>query len=664
MTREDADQARPNAPAAQAPSPGTRPDAPLAEATRADARDASAHAAAPARAAPAPRRLGELVGLSALMSAVLAACGGGDDSGTGAGSGGTSPAPGVGGNSGVGPQPGSLRPEGQPTPPAPSPVPAPTPAAPTPATPTPSPGPAPGPATPAPTPPAQPTNIATGEAARFLLQAALGATDADITAVQARGYAGWLDDQMSMASHTTGWDWLMAQGYNRLDVRYNQQYADFMMWNQLVAAPDSVRKRVALAWSEILVVSTSSIEGDTPSFAMAAYWDLLNRNVFGNYRQLLQEITLNPAMGAYLNTRGNQKENPSTGRVPDENYAREVMQLFSIGLHHLNDDGTLRGGVVSETYGPSDVTNLARIFTGYDLNKTGHQDAVYPVAYRNPMTVNASRHSTLDAKFLGTTVSTGDATTRLTQALDTIANHPNVGPFIARQLIQRLVTSNPSAAYVGRVAAAFNNNGSGVRGDLRAVTKAVLLDADARRDPSLTAPTWGKLREPMLRFVQWARTFGVTSSDGRWVLYNLESSLGQSPLRSPSVFNFFRPGYVPAGTALATTGQPAPEFQITNENTVATYINFMRDRIASGYTSDNSKLAADYARELALVADPAALVARLNLLLTGNQLAPATVSTIRDAVTTISAQSDTGRNNRVWAAVLLVMSSPDYIVQK
>jgi uncharacterized protein (DUF1800 family) len=257
-----------------------------------------------------------------------------------------------------------------------------------------------------------------------------------------------------------------------------------------------------------------------------------------------------------------------------------------------------------------------------------------------------------------------DAASRLTQALDIIANHPNVGPFIARQLIQRLVTSNPSAAYVGRVAAVFNNNGAGVRGDLRAVTKAVLLDTEARQDPSLAAPTWGKLREPMLRFVQWARTFGAASSDGRWVLYNQESALGQSPLRSPSVFNFFRPGYVPAGTALATTGQSAPEFQITNENTVATYINFMRDRIAYGYTSDNSKLAADYARELALVADPAALVARLNLLLTGNQLAPTTVSTVRDAVTTISAQSEAGRNNRVWAAILLIMCSPDYIVQK
>ena len=636
---------------------------PHADAAGADVASGSQGASASAPApAPSPRRLTQLAGLSALMSAVLAACGGGsgDDSGgtgTTGGTGGTGTG-GVGPDSGNPLRPGAPGTETRPSTPSPSPSPTPSPAP----GPSPTPSPGPSPSTP---PPSQPTSITTAEAARFLHQAALSASDADISAVQSMGYSAWLDDQMSMASYTAGWDWLMAQGYNRLDVRYNSQYSDFMMWNQLVTARDAVRKRVALAWSEIMVVSVSSLEGDTPSFAMAAYWDLLNRNVFGTYRQLLQEMTLNPAMGAYLNTRGNQKENPATGRLPDENYAREVMQLFSIGLYQLNTDGTPRGGTPTESYGPSDVSNLARIFTGYDRDPTGHLAAVYPVAYRNPMVATASRHSNLEARFLGATVPAGaDPATRLTQALDIIANHPNVGPFIGRQLIQRLVTSNPSAAYVGRVAAVFNNNGAGVRGDLRAVTKAVLLDPEARRDPGVAPPNWGKLREPMLRFVQWARTFDVTSSDNRWVVYSLESALGQSPLRSPSVFNFFRPGYVPAGTAMAASGQQAPEFQITNENTVATYINFMRDRIAYGYTSDNSKIAANYTRELGLVNDPAALVARLNLLLTGNQLSATTVSTIRDAITTINADNESGRNNRVWAAILLVMCCPDYIVQK
>ena len=597
----------------------------------------------PPKPASSPRGA-PLAGLTALMSAVLAACGGGSDSSTASGS---SPAPsGSGGTPSV----------SGPTLPTPgSPAPAPGPGA------SPAPGPAPSPA-PAPVP----TNITAAEAARFLLQAQLSASEAEIAAVQAKGYGPWLEEQMSAPSATSGWDWLMGQGYNRVDIIYNSQYADHMMWSQLIAAPDGVRKRVALAWSEIMVVSTSGLDGESPSFAMAAYWDLLNRNAFGSYRQLLQEITLNPAMGAFLNTRGNRKEDPKTGREPDENYAREVMQLFSLGLYQLNVDGTLRGGTPTETYNTTDVSNLARVFTGYNLDPAGHTRATNPVSYRNPMVVKASDHSNLAANFLGASVPAGaDAASRLTQALNIIANHPNVAPFIAKQLIQRLVTSNPSPAYVGRVAGVFNDNGAGVRGDLRAVTKAVLLDAEARRDPALAPPTWGKLREPMLRIVPGARSFGATSSDNRRIQRDITNNyLGQSPLRSPSVLNFFRPGYVPAGTAMAATGAPAPEFQITNEVTVANYINFMRDRIGYGYTSDGSKLMADYTRELALVGDPAALVARLNLLLTGNLLSSTTVTTIRDAITTIKPDSEYGRNTRVWAAILMVMACPEYIVQK
>ena len=505
------------------------------------------------------------------------------------------------------------------------------------------------------------------EAARFLQQAQFSSTDADIAAVQAKGYAAWLDEQMSARSYTSGWDWLVSQGYRQYGIRFNQHYADHMIWNQLIAAPDAVRKRVALAWSEIFVVSTSTIEGHWPSFAMAAYWDLLNQHAFGNYRQLLEAITLNPAMGAYLNTRGNKKADGS-GRVPDENYAREVMQLFSIGLYDLNADGTLRGGAPRETYGPSDVSNLARIFTGYNLNSPNRQHETDPQPFRVPMVLNASDHSPEPASFLGQTVGSGDGASRLRLALDILFNHPNVGPFIGRQLIQRLVTSDPSPAYVGRVAAAFNNNGAGQRGDLRAVTRAVLLDPEARQDPSLKGTTWGKLREPMIRFVQWARTFGATSADGKWILWDMSDAstqLGQSPLRSPSVFNFFRPGYVPPGTELARRGQTAPEFQLTNENSVAGYINFMHGVIAWGYGAAASRISVpDYTREMALVNDPAALVDRLNLLLAGGQLSAATLTTIRNAITTINPGSDWGRKTRVWSAIVLVMACPEYLVQK
>ena len=599
-------------------------------------------AAASRPTASPPDRLARVAGLSALMSAVLAACGGGSEDIN----------PPI-----ASPEPQPLPGTGQVPVPAPGSSPPPAPA-------TPAPGASPAPATPA---PATPTNITMAEAARFLQQAQFSSTDADIAAVQAKGYAAWLDEQMSARSYTSGWDWLVSQGYRQYGIRFNQHYADHMIWNQLIAAPDAVRKRVALAWSEIFVVSTSTIEGHWPSFAMAAYWDLLNQHAFGNYRQLLEAITLNPAMGAYLNTRGNKKADGS-GRVPDENYAREVMQLFSIGLYDLNADGTPRGGAPRETYGPSDVSNLARIFTGYDLNSPNREHETDPQPFRVPMVLNASDHSPEPASFLGQTVGSGDGASRLRLALDILFNHPNVGPFIGRQLIQRLVTSDPSPAYVGRVAAAFNNNGAGQRGDLRAVTRAVLLDPEARQDPSLKGTTWGKLREPMIRFVQWARTFGATSADGKWLLWDMSDAstqLGQSPLRSPSVFNFFRPGYVPPGTELARRGQTAPEFQLTNENSVAGYINFMHGVIAWGYGAAASRISVpDYTREMALVNDPAALVDRLNLLLAGGQLSAATLTTIRNAITTINPGSDWGRKTRVWSAIVLVMACPEYLVQK
>ena len=510
--------------------------------------------------------------------------------------------------------------------------------------------------------------ISAFDAARFLQQAQFSSTEAEIAAVQAKGYARWLDEQMSAPSHTSGWDWLVANGYWEQSIRYNGSYADHMMWNQLIAARDAVHKRVALAWSEIMVVSTSDIDGAWPSFAMAAYWDLLNRHAFGNYRDLLEAITLNPAMGHFLNTLGNKKAN-AAGRVPDENYAREVMQLFTIGLYELNADGTLRGGTARETYGPADVSNLACVFTGYKHDEASRERETSPEPLRRPMKLDASLHASDAVTVLGKSIAAGDGKARLKQALDILFNHANVGPFIGRQLIQRLVTSNPSAAYVGRVAAAFNNNGAGVRGDLRAVTRAVLLDPEARRGDVRNGPAWGKLREPMIRFVQWARTFGATSSDGKWILWDLSDaskSLGQSPLRSPSVFNFFRPGYVPPGTALAERQQPAPEFQITNENSVAGYLNYMQDAIAYGaYGSSTSKIwVENYTREMALVNDSTALVDRVNLLLAAGRLSAATMATIRGAIDTIKPNSDWARKQRVWSAIMLVMACPEYLVQQ
>jgi uncharacterized protein (DUF1800 family) len=539
------------------------------------------------------------------------------------------------------------------------------------------------------------------EAARFLLQAQAYATTADIAAVRAGTFADWLSTQYGKAIGPTGWDWLNARGYATIDstTRYfdNTYPGDYMIWNQLMTSPDALRKRCALALSEFFVVSLSGLDFAWRSHGIAAWWDLLVAHAFGNFRQLLEAVTLNPAMGYYLNTKGNLKENTATGRQPDENYAREVMQLFTIGLYQLNLDGTeKRGGQEGgriETYSQSDVTNLARVFTGYDVDMSQNVNTYDAVLNRNipnttaarlPMVLNASRHSTLAATFLGANVPANTpGAAALKTALDTLFNHPNVGPFFGRQMIQRLVTSNPSRAYVARVGAAFNNNGSGVRGDLKAVWSAILLDEEARSPAGLTQSSFGRLREPMLRLVQWGRTFGITSALGSWKigdLSNTASQLGQSPLRSPSVFNFFRPGYVPPSTALATSKAVAPEFQIVNESTVGGYLNYLQGVIRNGIyanapdqpnagsnASNGYDITAAYTGELALVTDATALVRRLSLLLCADQLAASTQTLIVNALNATpvtAASTDAVKRNRVAAAVLMVMASAEYLVQK
>ncbi len=612
---------------------------------------AQPHSCAPAGSAAEPAHHSHAPALAAAMAAaMLAACGGGGGGGDTAGGAGGSAAGGGGSNGSAGGT-GSV-------------------------------------ATPA----------SDEEAARFLLQAQFSATDEDIAALRSKGYGPWLADQFAQPIGTTGTAWLMQRGYGvaAADTRYdNVSYpSDFMLWNQLFTERDAVRKRVALALSEILVVSTSGLEQPWRIFLASGYWDLLNQHALGNFRALLEAVTLSPAMGIYLSVRGSQKEYARTRRQPDENYAREVMQLFTSGLYRHNPAGTEQrdgSGNRIDTYSAADVSNLARVFTGYDYDTRRNQpttlgSSTVPGLQQTllPMAFNAARHSTLAATFLGTTIPAGTAgDAALKTALDTLFNHPNVGPFIGRQLIQRLVTSNPSPAYVGRVAAAFADNGSGTRGDLRAVIAAVLLDPEARSTAGLASPQYGRLREPMVRFVQWGRTFGLQSARGTWKIDNLSdpaTRLGQSPLRSGSVFNFFRPGYVPPATAMASAGQVAPEFQIVNESSVSGYLNFMQNAIRFGYyvnapdLPQNGSTAANgfditcsYANLLPLVADAAALVRKVALLLSAGQVSAATQARIVAALnaTPVTAGSTAAAQlNRVAAAVLLVMASPEYLVQK
>lgn len=532
------------------------------------------------------------------------------------------------------------------------------------------------------------------EAARFLLQASFSASSGEIAAVRDDGFAPWLDRAMRQANDVSAADYFEARGFDKVDANrfYNgTTTGDWMIWSQLLSGGNVLRKRFALALSEFFVVSLADIDISWRGPAIGEYWDILNRNAFGSFRTLIEEITLNPAMGVYLNTRGNRRADPRTGRVPDENYGREIMQLFSIGLFELNPDGTPRtsGGEPVETYTNDDVTGIAKVFTGYDFDYSQTQsfpDPFNPARTvagvdfaRRPMTADPSKwsrpradgfHAQEEKRFLGLVIPAGtNASESLRLALDHLVAHPNVGPFFARQMIQRLVTSNPSPAYVGRVAAVFANNGQGQRGDLGALFKAILLDEEARAMSNVANPTFGKLREPMLRFVQLARTFGVRSESGNFEVGSLSdpaNRLGQSPLRSPSVFNFFRPGYFPTGSQIATNNLLAPEFQVVNETSVAGYVNFLEGAVgmSAGHLRD---LSLDYAAELPLAHDAPRLVAHLDLLLTANQLSAPVREAITGAIGSFAVEqssSDADKLRRIHAAVLLVMASTDYLVQK
>ena len=539
-------------------------------------------------------------------------------------------------------------------------------------------------------------------AARFLQHAQFSSSEAEIASVKSMGASAWLDAQMALPSSIGGWDWLVARGYSTIDSNkfYEMDYhANYMAWYQIMASPDGVRRRMALALSEFFVVGITGVSTlNWPQFAMAHYWDILCNNAFGNYRQLLEEVTLSIAMGEFLNTLGNQKEDAATGRLPDENYAREVMQLFTIGLQQLNTDGTVVkvNGAPVDTFTQSDVSNLARVFTGYQADDTdGFFDSVVPPTYRvrnvgytrRPMALNANRHSMLEARFLGAVVPAGtEGKAALKIALDTLFQHANVGPFFGRQMIQRLVCSNPSPAYVGRVAAVFNNNGKGVRGDLAAVFKAILTDVEATQDAGLTSTSFGKLREPMVRVAQWAHTFKVASVKGTWKIgnpnYSAVDALGQSPLQAPSVFNFFRPGYVPPNTSLAAMQYTAPEFQLVNESTTASYINYLENNLINGMwvrapelitspenptATDGHDIVPDYSAEMALAGNATALFARLNLLLCAGQLSDATLKEMTTAFAydkTNLTSDDNAKRTYVAKAIMFVMCCAEYLIQK
>ncbi|MBS0557756.1 MAG: DUF1800 domain-containing protein [Proteobacteria bacterium] len=556
------------------------------------------------------------------------------------------------------------------------------------------------------------------DAARFLTQATFGPTMASIAHLRAVGYQAWLNEQFAApaSSEVPYLSWVANLNCSGGNANCNSVTDDTRLqaWAiNAVGAPDpsrgnqvptdALRQRVAWALSQIFVVSNVNGTLAYEPWALGGFYDTLTRDAFGNYRTLLEDVTKHPAMGIFLSSIGNEKADPSHNRHPDENYAREVMQLFSIGLVKLNADGSvvLSAGQQVPTYSQNTVRGFAAVFTGWIWNNTGCGASTYTCCDANtyewcgpsnaddppwmqPMQpVEAFHDNTSDKQLLdydnvalpgGMLAHGGAAQAEMTQALDNIFNHPNVGPFIARRLIQNLVTSNPSPGYIARVAGAFNGQNGGVRGDLRAVVRAILLDPEARYGQWQHADTFGKLREPLLKTTHlWRAMLGV-SGNGRISNLSpwppLEDWFGQAPLRAPSVFNFFTPDYQPSGEVQAL-GLRAPEFQILDDSHIVDIPNYLYHQVFCRY-GDGSRcwidpgdypLLMNYSADATLAAsNPGALLDKYNLLFLSGQMSPFMRQVL---LTRMNAANGSSMGlDRVQNVLYLIMNSPEYSVQK
>jgi uncharacterized protein (DUF1800 family) len=490
---------------------------------------------------------------------------------------------------------------------------------------------------------------------RFLEESTFGPTPAQVTQVQQIGFAPFLNNQFSAPASTYPDPAALVK-----ELTPTQQ----VFFTNALTGQDQLRQRVAFALSEIWVTSGNTI----PPQGMAPYMRLLLQDAFTNYRTIMQDVTLSPAMGAYLNMVNNDKSNTLANTHANENYARELMQLFTLGLYELNADGSLQLDSSNKpipTYDQTTVQAMARALTGwtYPTQPGSTLQRHNPTYWFGPMEAVDSNHDTVAKTLLnGTTLPAGQTAAQdLNGALDNLFNHPNVGPFVSKQLIQHLVTSNPSAAYVSRVAGVFasgnfSNFGSGQRGDMKAVIAAILLDPEARRgdDPNTAVATDGHLREPILFIANLLRAFGATS-DGLGAVH-FASGLSEAPLRSPSVFNFFPPNYLIPGTTLL-----GPEFTLQTTATSLARINFVDSYVFGSIGSGTTVDFTPYANLAG--SDVNQLVNALDKLLLHGTLSPSARATVLAAVNAVP--SGTNQNlNRAKTAIYLIASSSQYQVER
>lgn len=544
-------------------------------------------------------------------------------------------------------------------------------------------------------------------AARLLQQTTFGATQDSLLEVLNKGESAWLQEQLNAAPTlhlplldqrfiSLGWEATPEPELDGADGYYRDLQRSDIWWEVALGGQDQLRQRVAYALSQVFVISNVSDVLYNDTRGIASYQDLLLQHAFGNYRQLLEAVTLHPMMGEYLSMVRNEKANPTKNIRPDENFARELMQLFSIGLVELNLDGSVKQdahGKPIPTYNQDTIKAFARVFTGWNFATTEHwwQWTSDAIGEALPMKAYQEIHDTGAKTLLNqTTLPAGQTAEQdMTMAMDNIFNHPNVAPFISQQLIQRLVTSNPSAAYVERIARVFNDNGLAVRGDLQAVVRRILTDPEARHGHTQHPDTFGKLREPILQIANIWRTFNAqgiavlhqdnnTVAGKRIRFLGSERKIGQRPYGAFSVFNFYRPDYAQPG-AIETAELVAPEFQIHSESVMVAKTNALTEAIfwrdidldwvqeqQANFDWDIAYPAIDISVEKAISGDAVALIDRLNLLLAAGQLEASGRDLLIQHIASLAYgdYNEHAKRMRVFEAAGLMVASPYYALQR
>ena len=492
--------------------------------------------------------------------------------------------------------------------------------------------------------------VSSAAARRFLEQAAFGPTPSDASNVQSLGFQGWLNQQFTMPQ---------VSNYSAITSSQGGMPTHFL--TNAVMNADQLRQRVAFALSQIYVTSLQKLIWNDN---MTSFQNMLLADAFTNYRQIMADVTLSPAMGQYLDMANNAKADPTTGALANENYARELMQLFTIGTQLLNQDGSLQldsSNLPIPTYSQPTITEFARVYTGWTYAPNPGQSVQWNtyISSNGPMVAYAPEHDTGSKQLLNGAISPAGLTPQqdLDAALDNIFNHANVGPFVGKQLIQHLVKSNPSPAYIARVAAAFNNNGQGVRGDMQATISAVLLDPEARANDNggSDQPGDGHLQEPALFISGMIRAFGGQMNDQNYFEWDLVN-LGQDLFSSPSVFNYYSPTYGVPGTSLL-----GGEFEIHTPNNAIWRADMVRTLFSqwSNPVQDYGPgTTVDLTPFLSLAATPATLVSALDLTLTHGTMPSPMKSQLVNAVT-----ADSGSAlQKVEDAIYLILTSGYYNV--